>query len=80
MARELRAFRPEIRNLMADIFSIPVAELPEDATPDNTRGWDSLAHLILIETLEKQYGCSISHADAVTLLSDAAIAAFVASK
>jgi acyl carrier protein len=72
--------RSEVRSLMARTFAIPLMELPAEATPDNTRGWDSLAHLILIETLEKQYGCVISHAQAVTLLSDADIAAFVAAK
>jgi acyl carrier protein len=72
--------RPEIRRRMAATFGISLADLPLEATPDNTRGWDSLAHLVLIETLEKQYGLTISHVDAVSLLSDAEIATFIASK
>jgi len=72
--------RNDLRALMAGIFSISLSDMPSEATPDNTRGWDSLAHLQLIEALERRYDLSISHAEAVTLLSDADISVFIAKK
>jgi acyl carrier protein len=69
----------EVRELMAGVFDLPVDDLPPGSTPDNTRGWDSLSHLALIATLERHYGISISHDDAVTLLGDVEIADYVGS-
>lgn len=74
------ADRAGVRRLMARVFDISVDDLPADATPDNTRGWDSLSHLALIAELEKRTGLSISHEEAVELLGDAEIAAYLASK
>lgn len=69
----------EVRQLLAGVFDLPAEKLPAGATPDNTPGWDSLSHLAVIATLERHYGISIPHDDAVMLLGDSEIAEYVLS-
>lgn len=66
--------------LMASVFHLPVSELSLESTPDNTPQWDSLSHLTLISELEERYSISISHEDAVQLLSVADIAKYLNTK
>ena len=80
MSKVPASFVSEVRTLMAGVFDMPVDDLPPGSTPDNTRGWDSLSHLALIATLERHYGISISHDDAVTLLGDTEITDYIWSK
>ena len=47
--------RDELRALLAELFRLPIESVPENASPDNIRGWDSLAHLQLISILEKRF-------------------------
>ena len=79
-AISVKNLQEELRTLMAEAFNIPIEDLPRQSTPDNTKGWDSLSHLVFIAMLEQRYGLSISHSDAVTLLDERDIITYVTSK
>jgi acyl carrier protein len=72
--------RTQLQKIMAESFGIPIGEIPPSPTPDNTRGWDSLSHIDLIETLELQFSIEINHADSVTLLSEDDIVSYLAER
>ena len=62
-----------IREIAADVFGIPVSELPEDASAETVPGWDSLHHLELMLAIEMEFGISISSEAMPGLLSLEAI-------
>lgn len=74
------ALREYLRRIMTETFAIDPDDLPTAPTPDNTKGWDSLAHMDLIDILENRFNVEISHADAVTLLSEDDIVSYLAAR
>ncbi len=62
-----------IREIAADVFGVPVADLPEDASQETVTGWDSLHHLELMLALEMEFGVQISSEAMPELLSIEAI-------
>lgn len=49
--------------------SFEIEKFTEDLSIDNVPGWDSMAHVGLILALQKEFGVSISPADAIELTS-----------
>jgi acyl carrier protein len=45
-----------VRQIMADLFAIPVSEIRFDSSPDTIEAWDSLQHLNLVLALEQELG------------------------
>jgi acyl carrier protein len=45
-----------LRAIMADIFTIDVSRIGEDASMKSIEQWDSLAHINLISALEEEFG------------------------
>jgi len=58
-----------IRDIAADVFGVPAADLPDDASNETVPGWDSLHHLELMLALEMEFGVQISSEDMPALLS-----------
>jgi acyl carrier protein len=69
-----------LRATLSRAFGIPVAKLPRTIDTETITVWDSLIHLGLIDELEREYGVSISHAEAVSMLSEEEIARVLAEK
>jgi acyl carrier protein len=65
--------RERIRGAMADVWSLPVAEIPEDADAASMPGWDSLRHLELMLELEMSFGVRIPADEVPELTSVGAI-------
>jgi acyl carrier protein len=65
--------RRRIREVAADVFGVPVADLPEDASNENVPGWDSLHHLELMLAVEMEFNVAISSEAMPALLSVEAI-------
>lgn len=49
-----------VYSVAADCFNLPVEALSAGSTPFNTSGWDSLAHLTLIDELEAVFDITFS--------------------
>ena len=60
----------KLRKIMAEAFGISSETFGDAPKVDYTRGWDSLAHMNLIEALELQFDITISHEESVLLLSE----------
>jgi acyl carrier protein len=58
-----------IANRVETIFrqSFEIEKFTEDLSIDNVPGWDSMAHVGLILALQKEFGMSITPADAIEL-------------
>jgi long-chain acyl-CoA synthetase len=53
--------------IASDILRTPAAQLTKETGPDNTAGWDSLAHMALVEALERAFGIALSARDIMSL-------------
>ena len=69
--------RDAVKQLMAGIFKVPVAEIPDDATIGVVEQWDSMCHLELMLALEIAYSITISTDQMSELMSLESIVAFV---
>jgi len=58
-----------VQHIAAICFGVNIEEITEDSSPFNTAGWDSLAHMNFIETLEETYDFTMSPADVAGLFS-----------
>jgi acyl carrier protein len=45
-----------VQGIVADLFSIPVAEIMMETSSDTIKSWDSLQHLNLMLALEQDFG------------------------
>jgi acyl carrier protein len=61
--------RDRIRELVADVFQLAVADVPPDASNQTLPGWDSLRHMELMLALELEFGVQISSEAMPNLLS-----------
>ncbi|TNF34517.1 MAG: hypothetical protein EP312_06225 [Gammaproteobacteria bacterium] len=53
--------------IASDILRAPTDTLRPETGPDNTSGWDSLAHMALVEALEREFGVTLSARDIMSL-------------
>jgi long-chain acyl-CoA synthetase len=60
---------PGIFDIAATCFKTPREDLTPDSTPYNTEGWDSLAHLNFITTLEGAFNIEITPLDIMDINS-----------
>jgi acyl carrier protein len=60
-----------ITDRLESIFrqSFDMEQFSEDLSIENVKGWDSMAHVGLILSLQKEFNVSISPADAIDLTS-----------
>ena len=58
-----------VYDLAAECFQVPVETLDADSSPFNTEGWDSLAHVALIESIEQTFDFQMSAMDIAMLAS-----------
>ena len=58
-----------ISEIVSLVIDVPVENINEDTSPDNTPAWDSMAHLNLIMALESEFQVSLKPEDAMEMLS-----------
>lgn len=61
--------REQVLEIAARTFNVPLSTLTFQSTPDNTNGWDSLAHISLIAALERQFDLRITASEIMNLRS-----------
>lgn len=59
----------ELRQLMADVFGVDVAEITPEASIDTIEAWDSVRHLNLVLALEERFAFSFTEQETVEILS-----------
>ena len=55
--------------IMSDIFDLKESNISDESSMDNIEKWDSLGHLKLIMSIEKEFGVPIDAMDIVELTS-----------
>ena len=50
----------QVRTIASDIFSVPLARIQGDSTPQTIESWDSIQHLNLALTLEEKFNVQLS--------------------
>jgi len=60
--------------------SFEIEKFTEDLSIDSVPGWDSMAHVGLILALQKEFGVSITPADAIELTSVKNIIQYLANR
>lgn len=50
----------QVRAIAADIFSVPLANIQTNSTPETIETWDSIQHLNLALTLEEKFNLQLS--------------------
>lgn len=58
-----------LKELLAEIFKVPVNIVTDDASPDTIESWDSLQHMNLVLALEGFYGVEMTDDQVVDILS-----------
>jgi len=66
-----------IRNVMAAVFDVPAAEITDEASPHDIKGWDSLKHMNLVLALEEEFDIRFDEAEIASLVNFRIIAATV---
>lgn len=64
----------KLEQIFRDAFGIET--LTDDLSIDTVEGWDSMAHVALIMTLQKEFNLTITPAQAIELTDVAAIKKF----
>ena len=65
----------KLEKIFQDAFGVD--KLADDMSIDTVEGWDSMAHVALIMTLQKEFDITISPADAVELIDVASVKYFL---
>jgi acyl carrier protein len=50
----------QVRAIASDIFSVPLAQIRPESTPETIESWDSIQHLNLALTLEERFRVQLS--------------------
>jgi len=66
-----------LRALLAQHSGAPVSTLGPGSTPQNTEGWDSVANLSLMESIEDEFQVTIATRDAMAMRSLGDIEAYL---
>ena len=65
----LRLMQDTLEKIAADTLGLPVETIPHDASAQTLPGWDSVAHLNLILSVEAAYGVSFAPEEMTELTS-----------
>jgi acyl carrier protein len=50
----------KVKEIMSSIFDINISLINENSSPDNIERWDSLRHMNLVTSLEKEFNVRFS--------------------
>jgi len=59
----------KLRQIMSQIFKIPIEKISEDASPDTIENWDSLQHMNLVLALEEAFHITFSSEEITEILN-----------
>jgi acyl carrier protein len=65
---------------MTNIFDVDQNDITDESTMENMEKWDSLAHLILLTAIEKEFRVEIDTIDKIELTSFTKIKLYLKNK
>ena len=82
--RRMTTYTPEtftkVRQIAADIRSVPANSITAESSPQQLEGWDSVNHLNMVLAVEEEFGLQFSPEDFDRMKNVGALAALVDSK
>lgn len=69
-----------VRGVVGDVFGVAAAQITAETSQDTLPGWDSLQHLNIVLSLEKEFGIRLAPAEAEGIRSVGAMVKVVESK
>ena len=66
-----------VRQIVANTLNLPVEQVSDDAGADSFSEWDSMAHLMLVLSLEQEFSRQFSPADVERMKSVGSIVALL---
>ncbi len=70
----------DLSEIFIDVLDLDDLTLTETTTAEDIEEWDSLSHIRLVVTIERQYGIKFSNADIEGMKSVGDLVALIASK
>ena len=61
--------KDKLKQILSSTLNVPEEQIKEESSVENVEGWDSLAHLNIILSLEQSFGISISPEEAIEMTS-----------
>ncbi len=59
----------KIREIMALVFEVPLADIQEDSSPDDIHAWDSIGTINLLTALEEEFNVEFEEEDVLEMLN-----------
>ena len=50
------SIEPRVRNILADLLSVPQEEITAESSPETLASWDSIQHLNFVLSVEQEFG------------------------
>ena len=70
----------EVRQIVADIFNLPLECITAQSSPDTIEGWDSLQQVNLVVALEQNFNLQFVPEEIIQMLSIELIALLIEEK
>ncbi len=67
----------QVQNILAQVFQVPLQEIPPDVAFGDLPQWDSMGHMDVMLSLEEQFGVEINTETIGELVSLPAICAYL---
>ena len=58
-----------IKEIMSEVFQVPVEDIRPDTSPEEVENWDSLTHLNMVLALEEEFSIRFESEQVVEMLS-----------
>ena len=58
-----------LKEIMAEVFNVPVSEIGEDSSVHTIAHWDSATHINLILALQKEFGIRFENEEIPTMVN-----------
>ena len=69
-----------IKQVMSEIFDIPLKDINTNSSMDNIPSWDSLGHLQLIIRLEEEFNITFNERDTLSMVNFESIEKILSKK
>jgi acyl carrier protein len=70
----------QVKQILADVLSLPEEEITTDSSPETIDAWDSLQHLNLVLAIEQEFGIRFDPEEIEELISFKILVEMVRSK
>ena len=58
-----------LKKIFSNVFSIPISDISDNASPDNINKWDSIGHINFIIAIEEEFDIEFSDEEMMELLN-----------